>query len=57
MHDTFGVWDQAGRPQLLDEARAEVERILATHEPLPLGEDVERELRKIEEKAKESLEK
>ena len=26
MHDTFGVWDQAGRPQLLDEARAEVER-------------------------------
>jgi len=57
MHDTFGVWDQAGRLQLLDEARAEVERILATHEPLPLGEDVERELGKIEEKAGESLEK
>jgi trimethylamine--corrinoid protein Co-methyltransferase len=28
MHDTFEEWDQAGRPQLLDQARAEVERIL-----------------------------
>jgi trimethylamine--corrinoid protein Co-methyltransferase len=57
MHDTFEEWDRAGRPQLLDQAREEVERILSTHKPLPLGEDIERELKKIEEKARESLEK
>lgn len=55
MHDSFEEWDRAGRPQLLDTARAEVERILATHEPLPLDEDVERELKSIERKARESL--
>jgi trimethylamine--corrinoid protein Co-methyltransferase len=55
MHDTFEEWDKAGRPKLLDAARKEVERILSTHIPLPLDEDVERELIKIEEAAKESI--
>jgi len=55
MHDTFEEWDKAGRPKLLDAARKEVERILSTHKPIPLDEDVERELIKIEEAAKESI--
>lgn len=53
VHDTFEGWDAAGRPSLVDEAREKVEQILATHEPLPLNEDVERELDRIEKRARE----
>jgi trimethylamine--corrinoid protein Co-methyltransferase len=44
VHDSYDAWTAAGRPDLVDEARAQVEEILAHHEPLPLGEDVERAL-------------
>lgn len=54
VHDTFEGWDAAGRPTLLEEAREKVEEILATHEPLPLDEDVEKELDRIEKSASES---
>jgi len=49
---TFEDWEAAGRPTLLAEAREKVGQILATHEPLPLDEDVERELALIEERAR-----
>jgi trimethylamine--corrinoid protein Co-methyltransferase len=55
MHDTFEGWDAAGRPTLLEEARGKVEHILATHEPLPLDEDVERELERIQQRARDQL--
>ena len=50
-HDTFEAWEAAGKPTLLEEARQKVERILATHQPLPLNEDVERELDRIQKRA------
>ena len=50
-HDTFESWEATGRPTLLEEARERVERILATHQPLPLDEDVERELDRIQKRA------
>jgi len=50
-HDTFEAWEAAGRPTLLEEAREKVEQILATHEVLPLDEDVERELDRIQKRA------
>jgi trimethylamine--corrinoid protein Co-methyltransferase len=53
LHDTFEAWEAAGKPALLDEAREMVNHILATHEPLALGEDVERELDRIQAKARE----
>lgn len=53
VHDTFESWDAGGRPSLIDEAHGKVKQILATHEPLPLGEDVERELDRIEKRARE----
>jgi trimethylamine--corrinoid protein Co-methyltransferase len=53
VHDTFERWDGAGRPGLLEEARERVAHILATHEPLPLGEDVERELEHIRIRAQD----
>jgi trimethylamine--corrinoid protein Co-methyltransferase len=50
-HDTFESWAAAGRPTLLQEAREKVDQILATHQPLPLDEDVERELTYIQDRA------
>ena len=50
-HDTFESWAAAGRPTLLQEAREKVDQILATHQPLPLDEDVERELTHIQDRA------
>jgi len=50
-HDSFEAWEAAGMPTLLEEAREKVEQILATHEPLPLDEDVERELDRIQKRA------
>ncbi len=50
-HDTFEAWEAAGRPMLLEEAREKVDHLLATHQPLPLDEDVERELDRIQKRA------
>jgi trimethylamine---corrinoid protein Co-methyltransferase len=54
-HETQKSWELAGKKDLLEAAREKVEYLLATHQPLPLGEDVERELEKIQRKAKASL--
>lgn len=51
MHDTYEGWVDAGRPTLLEEAREKVRQILATHQPLPLGEEVEQELNRMLKKA------
>jgi trimethylamine--corrinoid protein Co-methyltransferase len=51
LHDTFEAWEAAGRPTLLDEAREQVDQLLATHQPLPLDEDAERELDRIQKRA------
>ena len=51
VHDAFEGWEAAGRPELFDEAREKVNRILASHEPLPLDEEVERELDRIQKRA------
>jgi trimethylamine--corrinoid protein Co-methyltransferase len=51
MHDSYERWLSAGRPELLDEVRAGVEDLLAGHEPLPLPEDVERELERLRARA------
>ena len=53
LHDTFESWEAAGKPMLLEEVREEVNQILASHEPLSLEEDVERELDRIQAKARE----
>jgi trimethylamine--corrinoid protein Co-methyltransferase len=52
VHHSFEDWEAAGRPTLLEEARGKVDHILATHEPLPLDDEVERELERIVERAR-----
>jgi len=51
VHDTFEGWEAAGRPRLRDQAYETVEQILATHQPLPFDQDVERELDVIQKRA------
>jgi trimethylamine--corrinoid protein Co-methyltransferase len=51
VHDAFEVWEAAGRPGLLREARGKVEKIVTSHQPLPLDEDIERELDRIQKRA------
>jgi trimethylamine--corrinoid protein Co-methyltransferase len=53
VHDTFEGWEAKGRPRLLETVRQQVDDILASHEPVPLGEDAERELERIQQRAQE----
>jgi trimethylamine--corrinoid protein Co-methyltransferase len=52
VHEPFESWEAAGRPSLLEQARDEVDQILAAHQLLPLEEDVERELDRIQKRAR-----
>lgn len=54
MIDSFEEWKAAGKRELVDDAREKVDQILASHQPLALDEDTDRELERIKKKAKES---
>jgi trimethylamine:corrinoid methyltransferase-like protein len=47
-------WKSTGRREIIEDAREKVDQILSSHQPLPLDEDVDRELEHIKKKAKES---
>jgi trimethylamine--corrinoid protein Co-methyltransferase len=53
-HENYESWIANGKKDILQEARDEVDRILGSHEPLPLGDDVEKELERICKRARES---
>ena len=53
VHDPYETWEAAGKPSLRDEVNEKLDYILATHRPLPLGEDVEQELLRIQERARQ----
>jgi trimethylamine--corrinoid protein Co-methyltransferase len=46
-------WLSSGKPDLLDEAKQRVEHTLSIHEPLPLSEEMEKELEQLYSRAKE----
>ncbi|MDM8543656.1 trimethylamine methyltransferase family protein [Desulfococcaceae bacterium HSG9] len=52
---SFEEWEAAGKPGLLEEAREKVEQILSSHRPLPLDEEIERELNRILKKAQDGV--
>jgi trimethylamine--corrinoid protein Co-methyltransferase len=52
VHTSFEEWEQAGKPTLIEEAREKVYRILASYQPRPLDDAVERELERIERSAR-----
>jgi trimethylamine--corrinoid protein Co-methyltransferase len=49
-------WEATGRPEPGDRARERARAILAEHEPEPLDEDVDRELRAIVDRRRRQLE-
>jgi trimethylamine--corrinoid protein Co-methyltransferase len=57
VHETQKAWENAGKKDILTEAREKVEHILSTHKPLPLGDEVEKELDNIHKRARESLDR
>jgi trimethylamine--corrinoid protein Co-methyltransferase len=54
VHESQKAWENAGKVDILEEARAKVEHLLSTHKPLPLGEDIKKELNHIQKRAQES---
>jgi trimethylamine--corrinoid protein Co-methyltransferase len=51
MHETFEGWVAAGKPALLEGAREKVKQLLDTRQPLPLDQEVERELDRLHRRA------
>ena len=54
MTATFEEWKSGGKCEIIGDARERVDQILTSHQPLPLDEDIDRELEHIKKKAKES---
>jgi trimethylamine--corrinoid protein Co-methyltransferase len=52
LHGSYEQWEKSGSPDLLPELRKEIEQQISTHKPLPLPEDVERELALLEKHAR-----
>ena len=52
VHGPRNSWELSGKKDIMEEAREKVEHLLATHQPIPLGEDVEKELERIKESAR-----
>jgi|TARA_B100001079_G_scaffold168485_1_gene144573 trimethylamine--corrinoid protein Co-methyltransferase len=56
VHQSQESWEMAGKKDILEEAREKVENLLSTHKPLPLSDEVEKELDKIQKRANQSSE-
>ena len=54
VHESCESWEAAGRRGLLEQARDQVAQTLAEHRPLPLPDEVERELARIQQRARDS---
>ena len=54
VHEAQESWEMAGKKDILEEAREKVENLLSTHKPLPLPDEVEKELDKIQKRADQS---
>jgi trimethylamine--corrinoid protein Co-methyltransferase len=53
--DSYETWSAPGKPTFVDELKDKVQDIIKTHEPLPFAEDIERELEKIEQRARRGV--
>lgn len=52
---SYEAWAASGKPTLIQELNEWAKEILATHQPLPLEPDVEKELEKIEQRARKEM--
>jgi trimethylamine--corrinoid protein Co-methyltransferase len=51
VHDSYESWKASRTGDFPEEVRERVDQVLATHEPLPLDDEVEKELDRIRERA------
>jgi trimethylamine--corrinoid protein Co-methyltransferase len=51
LHDILSAWERCGSPTTLEQARDEVERLLTSHQPEPLPDDVAQGLRELRREA------
>ena len=51
VHESWEAWVGNGRPSVVEEAGRKAAELLAGHQPVPLGEDIERELGKLRRRA------
>jgi trimethylamine--corrinoid protein Co-methyltransferase len=51
-HGAYDAWMNAGSPDLLDEIRQNIKELISKRQPIPLPEYVERELKKLEQRAR-----
>jgi len=51
IRESYEAWSKSGKHSLIEEVRDSLQEIIKSHEPLPLGEDVDRELDKMEQRA------
>jgi trimethylamine:corrinoid methyltransferase-like protein len=49
---TYEAWEASGKPSLIQQLNEWAKEILVTHKPLPLEAEVEKELEKIEQRAR-----
>ena len=56
VHEAQELWEMAGKKNILEETHEKVENLLSTHKPLPLSDEVEKELDKIQKRANQSSE-
>ena len=52
VHEPRKSWEDSGKKGIREEAREKVDTLLAEHQPLPIPAEVEQELERIEQKAK-----
>jgi trimethylamine--corrinoid protein Co-methyltransferase len=53
--DSYEAWSAAGKPSMMDELKPKVQEILKSHVSMPLAEEIECELGKIEQRAYEGI--
>ena len=55
MTASFEEWQATGKREIVEDAREKVDQILSLHQPLPLDEDIDRELERIKKKAADKM--
>ncbi len=56
IHEPLKSWEDAGKPTVDDQVKEKIDKILATHKPLPLDREIVQELGQIHQRAKQAFE-
>jgi trimethylamine--corrinoid protein Co-methyltransferase len=54
LHGPYEQWVASGSPDILAEARQDIQKLISNHQPMPLPDDMLRELERLERRARAS---